>query len=80
MDRCAKALGYEVIEVNPSKLRSGTAIRRLFGEATQSHHVSSAEGNPKPGIAMQPKLFLVLPAESNPRVRSRAISNPKLRK
>ncbi|CAN0567752.1 unnamed protein product, partial [Ectocarpus sp. 12 AP-2014] len=34
---CAKALGYEVIEVNPSQLRSGAAIRRLFGEATQSH-------------------------------------------
>lgn len=48
--RCAKALGYEVIEVNPSQLRSGAAIRRLFGEATQSHHVSSAETNTKPGM------------------------------
>ncbi|CAN0265327.1 unnamed protein product, partial [Ectocarpus sp. 12 AP-2014] len=46
---CAKALGYEVIEVNPSQLRSGAAIRRLFGEATQSHHVSSAETSSKPG-------------------------------
>ncbi|CAN0421404.1 unnamed protein product, partial [Hapterophycus canaliculatus] len=42
---CARALGYEVIEVNPSQLRSGAAIRRLFGEATQSHHVSSAESS-----------------------------------
>ncbi|CAN0586827.1 unnamed protein product, partial [Laminaria digitata] len=40
---CAEGLGYEVIEVNASQLRSGAAIRRLFGEAAQSHHVSSAE-------------------------------------
>ncbi|CAM9659494.1 unnamed protein product, partial [Sphacelaria rigidula] len=44
---CAGALGYEVIEVNPSQLRSGAAIRRLFGEAAQSHHVSSTDANPR---------------------------------
>ncbi|CAN0169526.1 unnamed protein product, partial [Discosporangium mesarthrocarpum] len=50
---CAQALGYEVIEINPSQLRSGAAIRRLFGEAAQSHHVAAGEGKGKEAATCQ---------------------------
>eukprot|EP00117_Sycon_ciliatum_P011601 scpid46863/ scgid2229/ ATPase family AAA domain-containing protein 5; Chromosome fragility-associated gene 1 protein len=37
---CAQELGYEVLEVNSSSLRSGKQVLSLLQEATQSHQVS----------------------------------------
>jgi replication factor C subunit 1 len=34
-----RALGYDVVELNASDERSGTAIRKWFEEAARSHHV-----------------------------------------
>lgn len=38
----AAKLGFEIIEVNTSQIRSGTEIKKLFSEATQSQHISQA--------------------------------------
>lgn len=38
----AARLGFEVIEVNTSQLRSGVEIKKLFSEATQSQHIRQA--------------------------------------
>ncbi len=46
---CAVAAGFTVIEVNASCSRSGTAIRKMFGEAAQSQRLGlpSSSGNRK---------------------------------
>ena len=36
---CARALGYDVLEINASSIRSGRHISAMFGEASQSHRI-----------------------------------------
>ncbi len=52
---CAAAAGYTIIEVNASCSRSGTAIRKMFGEAAQSQRLGLASSrktmsSPRPDI------------------------------
>lgn len=49
----AAKLGFEVIEVNTSQLRSGAEVKKLFSEATQSQHISQAPSASSFAAALQ---------------------------
>lgn len=62
----AAKLGFEIIEVNTSQIRSGTEIKKLFSEATQSQHISQAPSTASFVAALQAQ---ALPAPLPPATR-----------
>jgi len=58
----AAKLGFEVIEVNTSQLRSGAEVKKLFSEATQSQHISQAPSAASFAAALQAQALPAPPA------------------
>eukprot|EP01084_Bolivina_argentea_P220105 373078_1 len=56
---CAEAAGFTIIEVNASCSRSGTAIRKMFGEAAQSQRLGlpSSSRNRKTTSSQSPDII-----------------------
>ena len=46
---CARELGFNVIEINAAQLRCGSAIKKLFAEASQSHGLSTETSSRQQG-------------------------------
>jgi hypothetical protein len=55
---CARRLGYRVIEVNASQIRSGAAVRKTIAEAAQSAHILDSTATAASGASAEISLIL----------------------